>query len=223
MLKSCTFFRKLDNLSRAEAAEHWHRNHAELVRKVPGVRRYIQCEPRAEADHGFPFDGFAEFYTDDLAALKELGQTPEFADVTADEANFIAMEKTVLLLTDEFEFVSGDRHAPGSLKAASLWKRGNGTSPEDFRSSWLSLPADRLGRAGLWKRSLSFPRISAYNGGREVAYDALVCDWHVEGAPPPDYEIPAPAATAVPAGGPVVVEEFVIIQNKTATYTGGAA
>ena len=63
MLKACTLFYKLESLSRDEAGSYWRTTHAALVRRLPGVRRYVQCQPLevAKTASEFPFDGFAEF------------------------------------------------------------------------------------------------------------------------------------------------------------------
>ena len=50
--------------------EHWRTRHAELIVRLPGIRRYVQNFP-LEADSAW--DGIAESSFDDTAAMKALG------------------------------------------------------------------------------------------------------------------------------------------------------
>lgn len=179
MLKACTLFGRRQDLSVEAAQAYWRGTHAEVVRRVAGVRRYVQCHPIATGEaNGFPFDGFAEFYVDDVATLKQMGSTPEFAAMTADEENFIDRSTIVLVLADEFIL---ERQVPaglGGVKRLSLWRKPADRSPEEYRDMWMTIPDPDLDAAAIVRRSLAFPRLSGYAHGRTPGYDAIVCDWH---------------------------------------------
>jgi len=49
------------------------------------------------------FDGMAELWFDDLAALEAARRSPEWQASSADEANFIDKTRTALFLTEEQE------------------------------------------------------------------------------------------------------------------------
>jgi uncharacterized protein (TIGR02118 family) len=49
------------------------------------------------------FDGMAELWFDDMAALDAARRSPEWRVSTADEANFIDAPRTALFLTEEQE------------------------------------------------------------------------------------------------------------------------
>jgi uncharacterized protein (TIGR02118 family) len=49
------------------------------------------------------FDGMAELWFDDMAALDAARRSPEWRVSTADEANFIDASRTALFLTEEKE------------------------------------------------------------------------------------------------------------------------
>ena len=77
-----------DGKPRAQALEHWGSVHADLVRKVPGVRRYIQQHAVGAPEGDPPFLGIATLYFDDHDGFATGTAAPEFAAAVADLANF---------------------------------------------------------------------------------------------------------------------------------------
>jgi len=73
---------------RAAALQHWGTTHADLVRQVPGVRRYVQQHAVAAPAGNPPFLGVASLYFDDQAAFETAAASPEFGAAVADVANF---------------------------------------------------------------------------------------------------------------------------------------
>lgn len=90
-----------EDMSHEEFAEYWREEHAPLVAEMPDVERYSIGLPRDPADSAY--DGVAELYFEDMAALaaawgSEAGQTVE-AD--ADE---FAADQTTMILEESVEF-----------------------------------------------------------------------------------------------------------------------
>jgi len=88
-----------------EFSRYWHNVHGPIGRGIPGLRRLVQSHPVADPDDRQPasFDGMAELWFDDLAALQAARQSPQWQASTSDEARFIDETRTALFLTEERE------------------------------------------------------------------------------------------------------------------------
>jgi uncharacterized protein (TIGR02118 family) len=95
-------------MSLEEFSHYWHDVHGPIGRRIPGLRRLVQSHPVPYPDDIAPqaFDGMAELWFDDLAALRAAQQSAEWRASTEDEANFIDPERTALFVTIERE-ISG--------------------------------------------------------------------------------------------------------------------
>jgi uncharacterized protein (TIGR02118 family) len=91
-------------MSLDEFSHYWYDVHGPLGRRIPGLRRLVQSHPVSHPDDlPATFDGMAELWFDDLAALRAARQSPEWRASTHDEANFIDKTRTALFLTEERE------------------------------------------------------------------------------------------------------------------------
>ena len=88
-----------------EFSRYWCVVHGPIGRRIPGLRRLVQSHrlPHAWDMPASLFDGVAELWFDDMAALEAARQSPEWSASTADEANFIDPTRTALFLTEEHE------------------------------------------------------------------------------------------------------------------------
>jgi uncharacterized protein (TIGR02118 family) len=88
-----------------EFSRYWHDVHGPVGRRIPGLRRLVQSHPVLDPDdRRLPaFDGMAELWFDDLAALQAARQSPEWQASSKDEARFIDETRTALFLTEERE------------------------------------------------------------------------------------------------------------------------
>ncbi|WP_138735312.1 EthD family reductase [Modestobacter excelsi] len=73
---------------RGQALAYWRDTHGPIVRKVPGVRRYVQQHALGAPEGGPPFLGVASMYFDDQEAFATAAASAEFAAAVADVANF---------------------------------------------------------------------------------------------------------------------------------------
>ncbi|MCW2582726.1 MAG: ethD like-protein [Klenkia sp.] len=85
---------------RATALKHWGTTHADLVRQVPGVQRYVQQHAVAGPDGDPPFLGVASLYFADQAAFETAAASPEFGAAVADVANFGSPELATAFTED---------------------------------------------------------------------------------------------------------------------------
>jgi uncharacterized protein (TIGR02118 family) len=117
MVKLTFCLRRLSHLSRDEFQRYWRDRHAPLVARhaaALGIRRYVQCHTadgavnaalRASRGGPEPYDGVAELWFDDLAALAaatttEAGRAAGRA-LLDDERRFIDLARSPLFVGDE--------------------------------------------------------------------------------------------------------------------------
>ena len=99
--------------SHAQFDTYWREQHAAVIKSVPEftrhVRRYMQNH-RAAEDTPFlgvgAYDGVAELWFDDMAALNAAFAEPRYLEVIRmDELRFVDMERTVSMVTAELEVI----------------------------------------------------------------------------------------------------------------------
>ncbi|SOE86821.1 conserved hypothetical protein [Burkholderia sp. YR290] len=175
MLKVCTLFKRKKGLSVSEYQSYWRGAHPELVRRLPGVRRYAQNHPLPETFDATPpiYDGVVELYFDDSAALKHLSTTQEYQDLNADEEQFVDRSTIQLVFTEEHVLKEGERNEK-VIKRITFFKRAPGISPEEFRERWLAEYADSVASSpDVIRYSACAPRLNGYRDGREPAWDGI--------------------------------------------------
>ena len=89
-----------------EFSRYWGEVHAPIGRRIPGLRRLVQSHRVMDPPDLAAFDGMAELWFDDLAALEAARRSPEWQVSTADEANFIDATRTASFVTQEFVYFS---------------------------------------------------------------------------------------------------------------------
>jgi uncharacterized protein (TIGR02118 family) len=104
-VKLAFFFYRRVGLAPDVFRNHWRTVHGPLAMQyIDNLRRYIQNHT-VESAYGEgaepDFDGLAEAYLDDLAALDETEQSPEHDLVRSDEPNFIDVNRVCHLVAAE--------------------------------------------------------------------------------------------------------------------------
>ncbi len=87
----------------AEFFHYWRNVHGPIGSRIPGLRRLVQSH-RIEVPgdaRGSDFDGMAELWFDDLAALLAARQRAEWQASTEDEKEFIDHSKVAYFVTHE--------------------------------------------------------------------------------------------------------------------------
>jgi uncharacterized protein (TIGR02118 family) len=105
MIKLVYCITRRPGMTLGEFSLYWREVHAPIGRRIPGLRRLIQSHPVPHPPEMAPpdFDGMAELWFDDIAALEMARRSPEWRASTADEANFIDETRTATFLTEEEE------------------------------------------------------------------------------------------------------------------------
>ncbi len=137
MLKLVSVLNRRTDLAVEAFQDHWLNNHAALVARLPGLRRYVQSHTLLSGYRkGEPAaDGIAELWFDDSDALRALEGTAELAAVREDEARFIAPAGHRQLFVDEHVIKDGPI-PPGGVKNIELVRRKAGMPVPDFQRYW---------------------------------------------------------------------------------------
>jgi uncharacterized protein (TIGR02118 family) len=90
-------------LSREEFIRYWAEVHGAIGARIPGLRKLVHSYALPAPGDRRPadFDGMAELWFDDLAAVLEARQSPEWAASTADEVNFVDPTRSAYFVSEE--------------------------------------------------------------------------------------------------------------------------
>jgi len=90
-------------LSREEFIRYWAEVHGPIGARIPGLRKLVKsCALPVPGDHRpADFDGMAELWFDDLAAVLAARRSPEWEAATADEANFVDPTRSAYFVSEE--------------------------------------------------------------------------------------------------------------------------
>ena len=179
MVKVVIFFKRRPGMSVADFQHHWRTAHADIIVRLPGIRRYVQSHVLASAYRkGEPLcDAVAESYFDDTQATKALSMTPEYAAVLADEANFIDGPSMRSIICDEY--VIKDAPVPeNAIKSIDFINRKAGMSVPDFQRYWREVHGPLCASAQAMRRYLqNHARQAGYDSGKTPAYDGVAMTW----------------------------------------------
>lgn len=179
MIKTVIFFRRRPGMGLAAFQEHWRTAHAELIVKLPGIRRYVQNHVLpAQAGGAEPaFDAVAESSFDDTQAMKTLAKSPEYAVVLADEPDFIDRATMGMIVTEEHVLKDGPV-PPDAVKSIALINRRSGMHVEEFFRDWREVHGPRVAALpGVCRYVQCHTRRSAYDSGRTPAFDGAAMAW----------------------------------------------
>lgn len=89
MVKIVAFVRKKEDLTQEAFRAYWQEHHSQVVARLPGLRKYVQ-NPAIDmgSRREWPYDGVAELWFDDVAAVRSAFRSAESERVREDEPNF---------------------------------------------------------------------------------------------------------------------------------------
>lgn len=184
MVKAVAFFKRRSGMAVEEFQTYWRTRHPDVVTKLAGVLRYVQSHTRLGGyRHEEPvYDGIAELWFADTAAMHTLRDTPELAAVQADEARFIDRSTMGLIITEEHVIKDGAT-SPGMAKGIGFIRRQPGMTVDAFQRHWREVHGP-LGAAipTLQRYVQSHTRRAAYDRGREPAWDGIATMWFDDSA-----------------------------------------
>jgi uncharacterized protein (TIGR02118 family) len=181
MVKVITFIRRKPGMSVEEFQGYWRTRHPEVVTRLPGVRRYIQSHTLLSAyrDGEPTYDGIAEVWADDTAALRAMTQSPHHAALQADEARFIDRASMGVIVTEDHVVKDGTAAPDTAVKSVDFLVRKAGMPVDEFQRHWLLVHGPIAAAIPALRRYVeSHTRRSAYEAGRVPSYDGAAITWY---------------------------------------------
>jgi uncharacterized protein (TIGR02118 family) len=179
MVKALSYFRRRPELTVEAFQDYWRTKHPEVVTRLPGIRGYVQSHTRAEGYRKVRplYDGIAEVWFEDTAAMRALAGTPAIKAVEADEAKFIDRSTMGLLIVEEHVIKAAP--APrGGVKNVEFVTRKPGMDVDAFQRYWRGTHGPLAATIPVIRRYVqSHVRRSAYEGGRRPAWDGVAITW----------------------------------------------
>lgn len=107
MIKAIFGAKRKPGMSREAFAEYWTTTHAEIGKRLPGVRRYVINLAATVGSSGreLPYDGFAEVWWDDLESLRRASSSPEYQAALADEPNLFDLSTVFRIVVEEHPMI----------------------------------------------------------------------------------------------------------------------
>jgi uncharacterized protein (TIGR02118 family) len=183
VVKLIACLKRKPGVSVEQFQRHWRTQHAEIVARQAGLRRYVQnhVAPESYAMGEPVFDGVAEAWFDDVDTMRRLAPTPEYRAVRADEPHFLDVPAMRVVLTDEFVVL--DAAQRDSLKLIAFLTRNPGRTPGAFQQRWREVHAPLVVRApGVRGYVQSHARLGGYAAGRMPPYDGVPLVWFDDAA-----------------------------------------
>jgi uncharacterized protein (TIGR02118 family) len=179
MVKLVACLKRKPGVSMEKFQSHWRTQHAEIVVRQAGLRRYVQNHvlPESYANGEPRFDGVAEAWFDDVDAMRRLAPSAEYRAVRDDEPSFLDVPGMRVLLTDERVVVAGTP-PPNAVKGIFFLSRTPGLTPEAFQRHWRETHGPLAARLpGLLRYEHSPARLGGYAAGRVPAFDGVALEW----------------------------------------------
>ena len=165
MLKQVSYFRRRADLSAEAFREYWLGTHADIVRGLPGVVRYVQNHATGSVIGGDdpPFHGAAEVWFESLDAMRANVGSDALARIREDEKNFIDLDSMDAMVATEYVIIDGtptaeDRKIVGLVKAQAQY------TPEAFQQAYRNEIVPMILRVpGIPRYAQSHSRLGIYS------------------------------------------------------------
>lgn len=185
MIKAIYFFHRREDLSVEDFQEYWRTIHADLVRQVPGIRRYVQCRTLLSGYRRQtppPLDGVEEISFDSTTHLATMGETPAGEAAMEDLVNFVDRGRVQHILTEEIEIKLGSVRE-GMVKNIELVTRKQGMPLVEFHSYWRDFHGPLAAKIEVIKRYVqSHTLMDEYDKEVPPAYDGVAETWFTDTA-----------------------------------------
>ena len=179
MIKQVSFFKRKSGLTVDAFQQHWRTRHAELVCRLPGLRRYVQNHVSESAYRRSEpiFDGVAEAWFDTLDDMRANVDSAALAAIRADEPDFIARATMGSLLTEEHVVIDGVP-PEGAVKLIPFINKRADISAEQFQAHWRGQHAALVREVREQIRYVQcHVRLGVYRTARVPRFDGVPMSW----------------------------------------------
>ena len=178
MLKVITLMKRRPGWSVEDFQSHWVGTHAPLLRRAPGVRRYVQSHTLVQGYRKgeLLFDGISELWFEDDDAFAAFKASEAFQRANADLAAFADPSRLVEMPVDVHVIKDG-KIPPNAVKNIEFVNRRPGMPLEAFRAYWRNVHGPIAAKIPVLHRyEQNHLKQSAYSDG-EPPYDGLAITW----------------------------------------------
>ena len=179
MIKVVSVLQRKVDTSVEDFQRYWLHEHAAIVTRLPGLRRYVQSHTLLSGYRkGTPAaDGIAELWFDDSAALRALADSPQLKAVLVDEPNFVDMKRFLQLYTQEHVIKNGPI-PPAGVKNIEFVKKKADMSVAAFQRHLIATHGP-LGASikTVIRYVQSHTRSTAYGRDAPPALDGFALTW----------------------------------------------
>jgi uncharacterized protein (TIGR02118 family) len=179
MIKVVTVLRRKPGMNLAAFTEYWRTTHAEAVKRVPEIRRYVQSQTIVSGYRTREpvYDGIAEIWYEDIGAMRGAAATLEAATALKDDDNFIDMKSFASIITDEVVQREAETD-PSMVKLNEFVIRKPDSDPAAFHKYWTEVHGPLGATIKQMRRYVqSHVRPSAYRDGRNPFIDGVAQVW----------------------------------------------
>ena len=179
MIKAITCIKRKSGMSVEDFQTYWRTDHAKVVKRLPGLRRYIQSHALLAGYRKgeLIYDGIAEIWVDDVAALRAMAGTAAYGAVQTDEENFIDRAKMALILTQE-HIIKDGAVPDGALKNIEFVPRKADMEVEAFQTYWRDVHGPIAAEIEVIRRYVqSHTLLGGYRDGKVPAWDGCAITW----------------------------------------------
>ena len=179
MIKIISLFKRKTDLSVEAFQEYWRNEHAEIVCRMPGVRRYVQSHTLLSGykNRTPAVDGVAELWFDDTQALRKLAKTDALQATQADHASFMDLSSYVEMVTEDVVVKDGQIPADG-VKNIELVRKKTSMEAAAFHQYWIETHGPLGASIPQVQRYVqSHTRNSAYRDGGQPDLDGVALTW----------------------------------------------
>jgi uncharacterized protein (TIGR02118 family) len=180
MIKVVYFMYRKSGWAVEEFQDYWRSTHADIARKLPGIRSYTQCHTLLSGYRRQtppPADGIEEIFFDSLESLAALETTEERKAAIADLENFTDTSRVFRIFTEEIIIKEGATHE-GMVKNIEFVMRKPGMPLADFRHYWKEIHGPIASKIEVIKRYVqSHNLMLEYEKKHPPAYDGIAATW----------------------------------------------
>jgi uncharacterized protein (TIGR02118 family) len=177
MLHSLYFITRKPSITDAEFHRYWREVHGPIAKQIRQLRGYVQSHRIPFAGMNSTYDGVAEAWIDDEAAMAALRKSPEYVQgALADEPNFIDMNRVEWMLTNDHVILDGPQ-TPQQVKLIFQLKRKPGWSLADGRKYWIDVHGPIVKKLPGLRRYVQSHLVDAAYAFAEPKWDGVAQLW----------------------------------------------
>ena len=179
MIKAITCIKRKPGMGVEDFQAHWRGHHAEVVKGLPNMRRYIQSHALLGGYRkgDLPWDGIAEIWVDSVDVMRAWAGSEALAAIERDEENFIDRPNMALILTQEHVIKDGPV-PPDAFKNIEFVPRKPGMDVAEFQQCWRGVHGPIAAEIEVIRRYVQSHTLQgAYRDGRQPAMDGCAITW----------------------------------------------